>query len=213
MRPGVESAFLLSLLAIGMVACGFFEANDQRALAVAPDHIDFGRTTVGETAHGFVIVTNLGVVPLAVERIRAAAPFEPMEASFTLEPGESRPVAVDFSPAQAGRAEATLEFQSGDGTATVSLLGEADGVPAIHVDPPSVEFGEVAVGEISTALITIENRGEGPLRALDAELVGNYAIRIRFSDGHDTGLYSWEYLRRIDPGGGPPPRPDAGPGE
>jgi DUF971 family protein len=29
--------------------------------------------------------------------------------------------------------------------------------------------------------------------------VGNYAIRIRFSDGHDTGLYSWDYLRRIDP--------------
>ena len=54
--------------------------------------------------------------------------------------------------------------------------------------------------------------GEGPLRALDAELVGNYAIRIRFSDGHDTGLYSWEYLRRIDPGGGAPPQPDAEPG-
>jgi DUF971 family protein len=39
----------------------------------------------------------------------------------------------------------------------------------------------------------------GPLAALDAELVGNYALRIRFSDGHDTGLYSWDYLRAIDP--------------
>jgi DUF971 family protein len=39
----------------------------------------------------------------------------------------------------------------------------------------------------------------GPLTALDAEFVGNYAIRIRFSDGHDTGLYSWAYLREIDP--------------
>ena len=38
-----------------------------------------------------------------------------------------------------------------------------------------------------------------PLTASGAELVGNYAIRIRFSDGHDTGLYSWEYLRQIDP--------------
>jgi len=37
------------------------------------------------------------------------------------------------------------------------------------------------------------------LVALDAELVGNYAIKIRFSDGHDTGLYSWTYLRGIDP--------------
>ncbi len=39
----------------------------------------------------------------------------------------------------------------------------------------------------------------GPLTAVSAELVGNYAIRIRFSDGHDTGIYSWEYLREIDP--------------
>lgn len=40
---------------------------------------------------------------------------------------------------------------------------------------------------------------QGPLTATDAELVGNYALRIRFSDGHDTGLYSWGYLRTIDP--------------
>ncbi len=38
-----------------------------------------------------------------------------------------------------------------------------------------------------------------PLRAESAELVGNYALRIRFSDGHETGLFSWSYLREIDP--------------
>lgn len=26
------------------------------------------------------------------------------------------------------------------------------------------------------------------------EAVGHYAIRPRFSDGHDTGIYSWDYL-------------------
>ena len=40
---------------------------------------------------------------------------------------------------------------------------------------------------------------DGPLTAVGADLVGNYAIRIRFSDGHDTGIYSWVYLREIDP--------------
>lgn len=44
----------------------------------------------------------------------------------------------------------------------------------------------------------------GPLVAQSAELVGNYAIKIRFSDGHDTGLYSWSYLREIDPASPPP---------
>ena len=29
------------------------------------------------------------------------------------------------------------------------------------------------------------------------EHVGHYAIRPRFSDGHDTGIYSWDYLRDL----------------
>ena len=30
------------------------------------------------------------------------------------------------------------------------------------------------------------------------EPVGNYAIRILFDDGHDSGIYAWEYLRDLD---------------
>jgi DUF971 family protein len=41
--------------------------------------------------------------------------------------------------------------------------------------------------------------GGGPLAATNAELVGNYAIKIEFSDGHKTGIYTWTYLREIDP--------------
>ncbi len=29
------------------------------------------------------------------------------------------------------------------------------------------------------------------------ERVGNYAIRFDFSDGHRTGLYSYDYLRKL----------------
>ncbi len=29
------------------------------------------------------------------------------------------------------------------------------------------------------------------------EPVGNYALRISFDDGHDTGIYSWDYLYRL----------------
>lgn len=41
--------------------------------------------------------------------------------------------------------------------------------------------------------------GSGPLRVTDLQLVGNYAVRLVFSDGHRTGIYSWRYLREIDP--------------
>jgi len=29
------------------------------------------------------------------------------------------------------------------------------------------------------------------------EPVGNYAVQPRFSDGHDTGIFSWDYLRQL----------------
>jgi DUF971 family protein len=47
-----------------------------------------------------------------------------------------------------------------------------------------------------------------PLRIVDAELVGRYALRLRFSDGHDTGLYAWDYLRTLAPPDGRPREPD-----
>jgi DUF971 family protein len=53
-----------------------------------------------------------------------------------------------------------------------------------------------------------EVRGHGPgqetlqigkhevgIRAV--EPVGHYAIKLVFDDGHDTGLYSWSYLREL----------------
>ncbi|HRP96433.1 MAG TPA: DUF971 domain-containing protein [Rhodocyclaceae bacterium] len=50
-----------------------------------------------------------------------------------------------------------------------------------------------------------EVRGHGPgqevlqlgkrdVDIVDVEAVGNYAIKPVFSDGHDSGLYSWDYL-------------------
>jgi len=36
-------------------------------------------------------------------------------------------------------------------------------------------------------------------RAKGAKAVGNYAIQIEFTDGHATGIYSYDYLRSICP--------------
>lgn len=31
----------------------------------------------------------------------------------------------------------------------------------------------------------------------DIEAIGNYAIRLTFDDGHDSGIYSWDYLYEL----------------
>ena len=38
---------------------------------------------------------------------------------------------------------------------------------------------------------------EAPPRPLEVTPVGKYAIRFKWSDGHESGIYSWEYLRRV----------------
>ena len=38
-----------------------------------------------------------------------------------------------------------------------------------------------------------------PLAAVSAEMVGNYALRIDWSDAHGSGIYSFQYLREICP--------------
>lgn len=53
-----------------------------------------------------------------------------------------------------------------------------------------------------------EVRGHGPgqevlqtgkkdISITDVKAVGNYALQLYFDDGHDTGIYSWEYLRQL----------------
>ncbi len=37
------------------------------------------------------------------------------------------------------------------------------------------------------------------LTHLDVRMVGNYAISIRFSDGHETGIFPFRMLRENDP--------------
>jgi DUF971 family protein len=37
------------------------------------------------------------------------------------------------------------------------------------------------------------------LAARSAQVVGNYAIRIDFTDGHSTGIFSYDHLRTICP--------------
>ncbi len=39
--------------------------------------------------------------------------------------------------------------------------------------------------------------GRAAVGILELEPVGNYAIRIKFDDLHDTGIFSWAYLYEI----------------
>lgn len=71
--------------------------------------------------------------------------------------------------------------------------GEAFALPAeyLRVESPSAEVQ----GHSAAQKQTVPGKRQVKIEAL--EPVGNYATRIRFDDGHDTGLYSWDYLYEL----------------
>lgn len=83
------------------------------------------------------------------------------------------------------REERRLEIDFDDG-ATFSYPAEF-----LRVESPSAEVQ----GHNPHQKVTVPGkRGVGVDRL---EPVGNYAVRIVFSDGHSTGIYSWPYLHHL----------------
>ena len=71
--------------------------------------------------------------------------------------------------------------------------GERFALPAeyLRVESPSAEVQ----GHVASQKQIVGGKRDVKIR--DLEPVGNYAVRILFDDGHDTGLYSWDVLHEL----------------
>jgi DUF971 family protein len=58
----------------------------------------------------------------------------------------------------------------------------------LRVNSPSAEVRGHGAGQ------EILQTGKKDVTIQAVEQVGNYAVKLVFSDGHDTGLYAWDYL-------------------
>jgi DUF971 family protein len=83
------------------------------------------------------------------------------------------------------QAEKRLEVDFDDGSRFV--------LPAeyLRVESPSAEVQGHGPGQKTIVA------GRSHVGILAVEPVGNYAVRLRFDDLHDTGIYSWQYLYEL----------------
>ncbi len=49
-----------------------------------------------------------------------------------------------------------------------------------------------------TLMPIVKTTYDGPITATGAELVGNYALRIDWADGHSAGIYTFSFLRQLE---------------
>ena len=89
---------------------------------------------------------------------------------------------TDITVTDKGR---TLEVVYDDG-ATIRLTAER-----LRVESPSAEVQGHSRAE--KKIVT----GKQNVAIVGVEPVGNYAVKLVFDDGHDTGLYTWDYLRAL----------------
>ncbi|MEX0963459.1 MAG: DUF971 domain-containing protein [Pseudohongiellaceae bacterium] len=80
---------------------------------------------------------------------------------------------------------AVLELTYADGTSHT--------LPAefLRVHSPSAEVRGHGKGQ------EVLQTGKRQVKISNLESVGNYAIKLVFDDGHDTGIYSWGYLEQL----------------
>ena len=83
------------------------------------------------------------------------------------------------------RVEKRLEIEFDD--------GKKFALPAeyLRVESPSAEVQ----GHDPRQKITVPGRIH--VGIMELEPVGNYAVRIKFDDLHDTGIFSWDYLYQL----------------
>lgn len=80
------------------------------------------------------------------------------------------------------RASLTLRYDTDEKTLSAEFL---------RVYSPSAEVRGHGVGQ------EVLQTGKASVTVADLEPVGNYALKITFSDGHNSGLYDWAYLHKL----------------
>jgi len=71
--------------------------------------------------------------------------------------------------------------------------GESFSIPAelLRVESPSAEVQ----GHVPSQKKLVAGRAHVNIMGMEA--VGNYAVKIKFDDLHDTGIYTWRYLHKL----------------
>lgn len=93
---------------------------------------------------------------------------------------QQRPVAINLH-----RKSQALELRYGDG-ASYRLPAEY-----LRVYSPSAEVKGHGPGQ------EVLQTGKLKVAIIDIRPVGHYALQLVFDDGHDTGLYAWDYLHDL----------------
>jgi len=163
-------------------------------ILVTPLVRKFASTDIFTYRRTFVWVRNTGTGALQVSAVSFLGPqasafsITAGGGAFTVAPGDSSRMTIQFAPVTAGNKNATLRIQSNDpDTPALDVAFSGTGLlppyPIIVASPPSRDFGSVAVMASTSAGVWVRNAGGVVLQVSALSLLGPQAAEFAVTSG------------------------------
>ncbi|MDI6767412.1 MAG: choice-of-anchor D domain-containing protein [Bacteroidota bacterium] len=163
-------------------------------MQITPTSIDFGTIMLGESSEENIVIQNLssssGALNGSVSLSASGFSITTGSGSFSLAPGESKSVSVKFSAYSRGSYSGAVRISHNatniSNPVFVSIKGYLMIALNLSVNPASLNFGSVPVGQASDQTLTIDNSSGST-----GSISGNISISGRgFSIQSNGGLFN-----------------------
>jgi hypothetical protein len=144
---------------------------------VDPTSLDFGSVPIGDSADLTLDISNTGGGTLSGTISESCDDYYIIgDASYSLGSAEIKQFTIRFKPTTVGVINCTIETGN-DACSDVSCTGTGEEPPPVcDVDPTSLDFGSVPVGDSVDLTFTISNNGGGTLSGTASESCDDYYL-------------------------------------
>ncbi len=164
---------IVLFLLLTMLGCGALDAStpvaqNSSGLVATPAVVDFGSVTVGTTAVRTSTVSNTSRSPIVITQTQtgtSAFTVTGQKMPLTLAPGQSAVLQIAYSPQSGGSSESRVVLASNQvrSSTTFGLRGTAIMGGRLNLNPTSISFGNVPMGQTQTQSATLSNPGKAPI--------------------------------------------------
>jgi hypothetical protein len=149
-------------LTISLLGAPVIAGASSPQFSASPAGLHFRGVEVGQTETLIATVTNNGTTSVTVGAITTSNPAftaAPLGLPMALAVGQSLDLTVSFTPTATGFTSGTIQLTSVGSSAALMLNvdGGGENTEALTISPPSVSFGQVAVGSSTSVPVVITN--------------------------------------------------------
>ncbi|MCE5251320.1 choice-of-anchor D domain-containing protein [bacterium] len=159
---GPDSAQLSIETEYGKLIEGVYAVIVGSDIVISPLPLDFGEVEIGDSVMVYLPVKNIGTADLIVSSMTGGKEITCNPKTLSVPPDSTGMAAVTFTPTTIGSQPGTLTVTCNDPeTPKVNITLIGLGVsPKVTVEPVSLDYNEIEVGDTGKKIITLNNNGK-----------------------------------------------------